>query len=619
MVDLATYLMALADKFDKEGNVTCADAVDNLLLKTSSLEKVAQYVGAIGYVLKQNRAMMNCVRKKRVASKGSMQDVVMSCLKEYQDGQNYHDTQWTSKYAEIISQKPNLFKTCHLSFLHDLGTAWDIETHINNVRTAAQIFKDNEIDEEKVNTILSHIETLGKMLQKETEKHPFKLAAPLRGWWSRLWNPEESNQRNPLGWGKKGRERKWHGDDLDLEIEMNNVLKKIMDMSNSVTSMQSNINRLKRKAKTWKNAPDKTKESEIIVNAIMSIDSTDWEKSETGILNAVFQLRKNKFEHGLMDEATTFLKQLDNSRVNINTSIDEIQRNMQSIRSRGALSQVRQTTNQKPNRQQLQMIQTEFETLDRIIDKIDNNPLDKQGYYHAQMAISRLNTALEPIGDGESATMEPDKGTSGWLNPSPPPVITPGTPADPAVTPDTTSIPSVPITITQDSIDAIVQHIKENMDVNKSIEVLRVITRAPKINEQIRKALSDIINALEKSTAVETTGVPAATTPASPASPPTASPPTAPTASTASTAPTAPTAPTAALPYRKGSFRSLKPEGSHRIETQHQTESATRLNNLVKLADIFDSVDKRLGDAVDNYIKTYGILQKNRGEKVFSQ
>ena len=145
MLDLTTYLITLADKFDKEGNTTCADAVDRLLLKTASLEKVAQYVGAIGYVLKQNRAMMNCIRKKRVASKGSMQDVVMSCLKEYQDGQDYHDTQWTSKYAEIISQKPNLFKTCHLSFLHDLGTAWDIETHINNVRTAAQIFKDNEV------------------------------------------------------------------------------------------------------------------------------------------------------------------------------------------------------------------------------------------------------------------------------------------------------------------------------------------------------------------------------------------------------------------------------------------------------------------------------------------
>jgi len=45
------HLIELADQLDKTGQTSCADAVDNLI-KTAFLEKVAQYVRVIGYVLK---------------------------------------------------------------------------------------------------------------------------------------------------------------------------------------------------------------------------------------------------------------------------------------------------------------------------------------------------------------------------------------------------------------------------------------------------------------------------------------------------------------------------------------------------------------------------------------
>jgi len=166
MADLQNYLIELANKLDQSGKRKSADAVDNLL-KTASLEKVAQYVGVIGYVLKQERAMSNCVRRKRAKTGGSMQDTVLSCLKEYQEGQDYHNDEWTTKYAQVIGSRPDLFKESHLPFLSGLGQEWDMENHINAVRGAVGIFREEQVDEEKINMILSHIDLLGDILRKE--------------------------------------------------------------------------------------------------------------------------------------------------------------------------------------------------------------------------------------------------------------------------------------------------------------------------------------------------------------------------------------------------------------------------------------------------------------------
>ena len=91
-------LVALADRCDKLGLTKQADLIDSAL-SGGSFEKTAQYVGAVGYALRQHRAMGNCIRKKRATSK-SPQDAVMSCLDEYQEGMRYEDETWAEKYAQ---------------------------------------------------------------------------------------------------------------------------------------------------------------------------------------------------------------------------------------------------------------------------------------------------------------------------------------------------------------------------------------------------------------------------------------------------------------------------------------------------------------------------------------
>ncbi len=220
MDSLHEYLVKLSDTLDKEGKKECSDAVDGLI-KASSVQKVAQYVGVIGYVLRQNRAMSNCVRKKRASSKGSMQDVVLDCLKEYQDGQNYQDTQWTSKYAQVIQTEPDKFDTSHLHFLSNIGSDNEIELHIDSIRKTAELFIENQVDEVLFNTMIEHISTFGEILNKEVKfRHPFKLAAaPNRGWWSRNWNPSELSA-NPRSWSSKNRNR---GADKDVQQSVSNI------------------------------------------------------------------------------------------------------------------------------------------------------------------------------------------------------------------------------------------------------------------------------------------------------------------------------------------------------------------------------------------------------------
>ena len=168
-MDLTNYLIGLADKLDQEGKCKSAEAIDSLLIKTSSLDKLAQYVGVIGYVLKQERAMSNCVRRKRAKTDGSMQEVVLSCLKEYQDGQNYQNDEWTSKYAAAISNKPKSFDKMHLIVLSTLGREMDIVSHLSNTQQVADILKEEQVNNEKIDLILSHVDILGRILKKEID------------------------------------------------------------------------------------------------------------------------------------------------------------------------------------------------------------------------------------------------------------------------------------------------------------------------------------------------------------------------------------------------------------------------------------------------------------------
>ena len=160
MDSISEHLAQLSDGLDKAGQTKCADIVDNLI-QNKSVVKLAQYVGVIGYVLKQNRAMGNCIRKKRASSTSSMQEVVLDCLKEYQDGQEYgNDNEWTKKYAQIIQQIPEKFETLGPEFLNILSEENQIDSHIDNIKKAHFLLKENNINDDLIESAIKDIKKL---------------------------------------------------------------------------------------------------------------------------------------------------------------------------------------------------------------------------------------------------------------------------------------------------------------------------------------------------------------------------------------------------------------------------------------------------------------------------
>ena len=160
------FLIQLADKLDTLGHTKVADAVDDVMANRS-LHKMAQYVGAIGYVLRQNRAMGNCIRKKRVASKKAMQEVVMECLSEYQKGNSYNDTEWAEKYASIIRKKPSLFKDAHITLLAQISEANELPDHVAKVREVCSMLDEVGVDHDEIKNIVDNFNEVGKIIQKE--------------------------------------------------------------------------------------------------------------------------------------------------------------------------------------------------------------------------------------------------------------------------------------------------------------------------------------------------------------------------------------------------------------------------------------------------------------------
>lgn len=205
-MELMEYLINLADNFDKSNFIKCADAVDSLI-SSGSLTKVAQYVGVIGYVLKQERAMMNCIRRKRAArSDQPMQEVIFDCLKEYNDSQKFYENEWTSKYAEILKTNPSLIKTAHIDFINLVGQTNNISEHIQNVvKTAATLKEFGHIDQQ-INSVLNNLNEITSLL--EGNQSPFELQglnklADERGSWSQFFNPSQKKWYNPFSWSEK--------------------------------------------------------------------------------------------------------------------------------------------------------------------------------------------------------------------------------------------------------------------------------------------------------------------------------------------------------------------------------------------------------------------------------
>lgn len=169
-MNITEQIIKLADQLDNDDKIVCADLIDNNLVKTASLEKVSQYVGVIGYFLQQTRAMQNCLRKKRVAQSGPMQTVVMDCLKEYQDSNNYQFDQmsdWTAKYAKLLDIDSRNFKTAHLAIIAEAFDKNDIAEHYDNLIKTAELLKENGESIELLDQVIDGYKTLTAIAKEE--------------------------------------------------------------------------------------------------------------------------------------------------------------------------------------------------------------------------------------------------------------------------------------------------------------------------------------------------------------------------------------------------------------------------------------------------------------------
>lgn len=206
------YLIKLADMCDQMGHKEIADEMDNLI-RTGSFLKVSQYVGTVGYILKNQRAMANCLRKKRVASDESMQNVVMECLKEYQDGQRYDDEEWIGKYASLDSKQyvDSFLKTAIVNGV-DINTA--------TRKLIEKLSNDNDLSEDydNMNKVADLIKSAG--LQDREEFVFF------------------SNVLNKLAAGEMGKAVNW------LRYRMPSMPGGAGSFSSQVKNIQSNLQKL---------------------------------------------------------------------------------------------------------------------------------------------------------------------------------------------------------------------------------------------------------------------------------------------------------------------------------------------------------------------------------------
>jgi hypothetical protein len=428
MGSLQSYLLELSDRLDKQGKQICADAVDDLV-KTASLQKLAQYVGVIGYVLKQNRAMGNCIRKKRAGSQSPMQEVVLDCLKEYQDGQDYHDTEWTSKYAQVIQHEPQQFDVAHLFFLSTVGDEGKISEHIEKVEKVAVMLEDNGIEEEVFASILGHLGTLGNLLSKDSETHSnFKLAAPRRGWWSRFWNPSDKGSFwsafNPRRWSRDARER---GQDLDAIQELDAILNDLSSITRITQQIKTQISRLKAEAEgytagsgrelpwTQQPAQEDVDVLQNVVQTIRGVELDDWNRSALVLQQLKHLLDntpvQNEYNQQIFGRAEKSIDQIFSSMETVYAHINSIQESMQDLRTRQPIlgRDVGLTEQGRRNPFAQGSPAEEYATLQEILERLYQNPMNSKAQWYAQKAHGRLWDKLRYI------NRESDEGMQSWL------------------------------------------------------------------------------------------------------------------------------------------------------------------------------------------------------------
>jgi len=398
-MNITGHLAELANRLDREYKTSCADVIDDLN-KSASLKKVAQYVGVIGYVLKQNRAMCNCIRRKRASQNGSMQDIIWECLKEYQDGQDYTDTDWHTKYAQIITDEPQQFDSAHLFLLAEIGKENSISQHIEKVRNASNTLKENDIEDELISKILAQADTLGDILSKEADSSvPFRVAATpsRRGWWSRFWNPSEGQAWNPRSWSKNVRSR---GEDEDTIASMGTLSQEIVSMSRIAQNIRTDIDRLKGLQSQLSSSPqslspgrDSAKTVRTFFSALGELDENNWQHTARVLHNLRWRLKDVEFQDPQNQAHFGAAMQLaDDLVIGVQTISESVQNSKREIDS--LLSQAPIRGRAHGGMGYGERMVGEFDKLENILNIINRNPLKLEAYAFAKRMLARINDLL---------------------------------------------------------------------------------------------------------------------------------------------------------------------------------------------------------------------------------
>lgn len=449
MHDLNKHLVQLADRCDLEGKKACANAIDDLIA-SDSLTKISQYVGVIGYVLKQNRAMANCVRRKRAASDTQpMQTIVLECLKEYQTGQDYQDTEWSSKYAQTVNSDPSKFSIAHLEIINRLGSMMNIEEHVDQLHKVASVLQTDGVADDVISQTVDEITRLGDFLREETTSLPFRVAAPPspRSRWSRFWSPSEYKWWNPMSWGS----RRQRGEDQDTMIEMDGVLQSIRNITHVTQQMKTTISRLKNQvagyfAGSSVDLPTSDREDvstiQTVVSKINALSTDNWNKNLLSLQQLMYLLSevhvKNPYNAQHIELAKNLTAELNGNIDSVYEDIKTIQNSMNNLRQRAPIKgrDVGLNTKGEPNPFGMPSPAEEFGVLERVLSKVYQNPFDDEAHYYAQKMHARLDDRLRYIRQPNDESMDT------WTKEYPPPPQAELPPSEPINAPSNNTPPS---------------------------------------------------------------------------------------------------------------------------------------------------------------------------------
>lgn len=591
MEDLNSHLISLADKLDKDGKLVCSNVLDDLI-QNNSLNKVAQYVGVIGYVLKQNRAMGNCVRKKRASSDRAMQEIVMECLKEYQDGQSYQDTEWHSKYAQSIINRPDDIHKSHIELITNFSQQQNIEEHINRVQKTASILEQNDVYDETINKVLSHINILADILRKDSvNPRSFKLAAPPspRGRWSRLWTPNQFSWSNPMSW----RGRWQRGEDKDTKTEMDEVLRHMQGVSLLTQKIRDTIANLQNQVASQDFTNPETKQLiGLISPQIQLLDPANWRKNVVATQNMIHLLSTSKIKESKIKESKIkdLIYGLNHNNKLVDDHIKNIQLNMSTLRQRNVIKGRNSGVldDGEPNPLAMSSPAQEFGVLEQVLNRLYNNPLDDKSQHYAKTMHARLDDKLRHI------TLPQDEESKQWLSKEQENYVpTFSNNTDSSIPDNSTPTPTTPSTNNID-IKKIVEQLKdiENINDKKSIAsaVLNIIGRHFNIDNN---TISNIISSLSSET--DSTSLPKTDSPLLDTStkPQTTDLPVNDWTEFINT----PTTPTKDTPTEGNPSVQLPPPG--------KSANIIHINQLVKIADEIDKKNPELSDIIDAYIEEH--------------